>query len=281
MNTVYIVEKGCQLNIHMKNNKGYYSWIHSLNEAAVKSQINGFEMLNEASKGPTRAVRNYLPGQTERPITPGTDFNQRLHNVSAGLGTLLAKSGMTEKEMEPHAGGLLYSGRRELERPGSFMESDPASDIGDVGPLSTAQLKQEMANASVAKMKAATAAANAARAQGPVNAKPTGNANAVAMDAKDGEMADPEFVAPPERVHPEPQFKSAAEAEAFVKAHNAMKFAQENPMTDEEIAEREPSDEDELYRLSTPSAKWKTVKEDRKTVSNKITKLIQEANRKN
>jgi hypothetical protein len=39
----------------------------------------------------------------------------------------------------------------------------------------------------------------------------------------------------------------------------------------------EPPADDELYRLSTPSAKWKSVKEDRKVVSNKITKLIQES----
>lgn len=31
----------------MKNNKGYYSWIHSLNSAAMESQKRGFEMLNE------------------------------------------------------------------------------------------------------------------------------------------------------------------------------------------------------------------------------------------
>lgn len=277
MTTVYIVEKGCQLNIHMKNNKGYYSWIHSLNEAAVKSQIKGFEMLNEAAKGPSRPVKNYLRGQIERPSSESS----RSETAAAGIGKLMSDIGDPKEEIIRSVPDILSVGRMAVERPGSVAPSDASSDVGDVGPLSTTQLKQEIANASVAKMKAATAAANAARAQGPVNAKPTGNANAVAMDAKDGEMADPEFVAPPERIHPEPQFKSAAEAEAFVKAHNAMKFAQENPMTDEEIAEREPSDEDELYRLSTPSAKWKTVKEDRKTVSNKITKLIQEANRKN
>ena len=34
----------------MKNNKGYYSWIHSLNRAGLQAQRNGFNMLNEAKK---------------------------------------------------------------------------------------------------------------------------------------------------------------------------------------------------------------------------------------
>ena len=28
-------------------NKGYYGWIHSLNEAGIQAQRNGFEMLTE------------------------------------------------------------------------------------------------------------------------------------------------------------------------------------------------------------------------------------------
>ena len=35
------------INNFMKNNKGYYSWIHSLNEAAIKAQTKGQEMLAE------------------------------------------------------------------------------------------------------------------------------------------------------------------------------------------------------------------------------------------
>ena len=31
----------------MKNNKGYYSWIHSLNRAGIESQKRGFKMLKE------------------------------------------------------------------------------------------------------------------------------------------------------------------------------------------------------------------------------------------
>jgi hypothetical protein len=35
----------------MKNNKGYYSWIHSLNRAGLESQKRGFKILNEAKRG--------------------------------------------------------------------------------------------------------------------------------------------------------------------------------------------------------------------------------------
>jgi hypothetical protein len=38
------------LNIFMKNIKGYYSWIHSLKNAAIQSQQKGFQMLKEAKE---------------------------------------------------------------------------------------------------------------------------------------------------------------------------------------------------------------------------------------
>lgn len=34
----------------MKNNKGYYSWIHSMKNAAMQSHFNGQKMLNEATE---------------------------------------------------------------------------------------------------------------------------------------------------------------------------------------------------------------------------------------
>ena len=35
----------------MKNNKGYYGWIHSLNQAGLQAQQNGARMINEAKAG--------------------------------------------------------------------------------------------------------------------------------------------------------------------------------------------------------------------------------------
>lgn len=58
----------------MKNNKGYYSWIHSLKNAAMQSQHKGFEMLKEAREmGGDEDLRNELKKEkTER----GSDTRQ-------------------------------------------------------------------------------------------------------------------------------------------------------------------------------------------------------------
>ena len=53
MALLYILEIGCQLNIVMKNNKGYYHWIHSLNQASKQVQHNHAKLLHEATYNPT------------------------------------------------------------------------------------------------------------------------------------------------------------------------------------------------------------------------------------
>jgi len=45
----------------MKNNKGLYSWIHSLNEAAIQSHMKGIKMLNEEIRGPHFLFSKYRP----------------------------------------------------------------------------------------------------------------------------------------------------------------------------------------------------------------------------
>ena len=45
----------------MKNNKGFYSWIHSLNEAAIQSHMKGIKMLNEEKSGPHFLFSKYRP----------------------------------------------------------------------------------------------------------------------------------------------------------------------------------------------------------------------------
>jgi hypothetical protein len=52
----------------MKNNKGYYGWIHSLNQAAIESHIKGREMLAE---------------QKARKIVSGTPQSQALQQKMA------------------------------------------------------------------------------------------------------------------------------------------------------------------------------------------------------
>jgi len=242
-------------------NKGYYHWIHSLNEAAFQSQKKGFEMLNEAKSGPSRKVSNYLPGQIER---PERQLSPEL-TAAAGLGRFMKDIGvMTPESAKSMAPQLFDAGRHIAERPGTDFPDNPVDDIGEIGQASASVIKQEIANASAAKMRAATAAANASRSMGPVNAQPVGDAQAVEDDASDWEMADPEIT------HPEPQFKSPEEANAFVKGYNAMRFAQENPMSDEEIKDREREEEEaEDYRRDIRS-----MGESRKFVSSMIKKFL-------
>ena len=74
----------------MKNNKGYYSWIHSLKNAAVQSQQKGFEMLKEQREmgGDENLKREFLArkqatgqddrrgGQNRKDVTPAnSDIN--------------------------------------------------------------------------------------------------------------------------------------------------------------------------------------------------------------
>jgi hypothetical protein len=62
------------LNIFMKNNKGYYSWIHSLKNAAIQSQQKGFEMLKEArEEGGNEALKAQFKKEKE---LRGSDTNQ-------------------------------------------------------------------------------------------------------------------------------------------------------------------------------------------------------------
>jgi hypothetical protein len=52
---IYHVESFSQLNIHMKNNKGYYHWIHSLNSVVSGNQIRAQKILTEQNIGKTTA----------------------------------------------------------------------------------------------------------------------------------------------------------------------------------------------------------------------------------
>ena len=58
----------------MKNIKGYYSWIHSLKNAAMQSQQKGFEMLKEArEEGGNEALKAQFKKEKE---LRGSDTNQ-------------------------------------------------------------------------------------------------------------------------------------------------------------------------------------------------------------
>jgi hypothetical protein len=67
MPPLWHVETHCQLNILMKNNKGYYSWIHSLNEAAVKAQIFQQQLDEEKAKKKSGGMPGFF---SSGPATP-------------------------------------------------------------------------------------------------------------------------------------------------------------------------------------------------------------------
>lgn len=91
----------------MKNNKGYYSWIHSLNRAALQSQQIGQKMINEEraalrgggeeglKQGRTRIhgfSRPSMAGQGDIPVSVNTDpESDPIFATAKALGELIQK----------------------------------------------------------------------------------------------------------------------------------------------------------------------------------------------
>jgi hypothetical protein len=135
-------------------NKGYYGWIHSLNQAGLQAQQNGLRMLNEAKAGKITdpATRARLMGQMPKPMPVNSEVPSANNNVASGDGEDLTH---TSAKTIAKAGG----------------------DISVFDKLIT--------------MKQAEEAARLALLKGPVNLQPDGDANGVASDGADGVMADP------------------------------------------------------------------------------------------
>lgn len=89
----------------MKNNKGYYSWIHSLNEAAIKSQYEGQRIINEAkevSKGKKKQLNeNRKDDNWEGPNLPREEF----YKLAKQISDLLKQDGGITPESIERAGG--------------------------------------------------------------------------------------------------------------------------------------------------------------------------------
>jgi len=68
----------------MKNIKGYYSWIHSLNNAAIESQNKAFKMLNEAREG-----------------GKDVDLQAQLRARKMSMGRDTIQGGQNKKDVEP------------------------------------------------------------------------------------------------------------------------------------------------------------------------------------
>jgi hypothetical protein len=206
----------------MKNNKGYYGWIHSLNQAAMQSQQNGFRMINEANEAKAKKItdpakRTQLMGQMPQPTVINPE------SPSAHPADVMD----TISRFGPHS-------------PGTIKLAD-----GDVG---------EYVN--LERMKRAERLAQLAQNTGKIDAKPAGNANAVAADGQDGVIADPE------ESDFEDEIAQAAEIRKDALANRARREQEDYP--------EEPEND---YDYEIPTANWKTVRE---SIISKISKMMNE-----
>ena len=139
----------------MKNNKGRYNWIHSLNEAGLQAQQNGFNMLNEVTAkkitDPAKQAR-LMAQMPKNPVINPESPSAHPADVMDAISRL-----------GPHS-------------PGTIKLAD-----GDVG-----------AYVDLERMKRAERMAHMARSSGPIDAKPAGDAQAIEDDGQDLEIADPD-----------------------------------------------------------------------------------------
>jgi hypothetical protein len=245
----------------MKNIKGYYSWIHSLNEAAIQSQQKGFEMLKEEKArritDPQRQAA--LSGQMQPPAPrtmPGDDVLPIYGEAGQQLDA--ARASDLKAAMAAEIQDKMKSGVRGYEKVTPTSVSLAGGDPG--------------AYVEIARMKRAELAAKRARATGPVDAAPTGDADDVAMDAEDGEMADPGIGDPSS---PLPTYSLAAQArsdharELYKEASRAARIAARQAAAEEDYEERE-----DARRLSGPTGR--TGETYNESVNKKINKLLNE-----
>jgi hypothetical protein len=68
----------------MKNNKGYYGWIHSLNQAGLQAQQNGRNMLNEAKAGKITDSAKKAIIQAQLSSTPAKKLGSHIDDVYMG-----------------------------------------------------------------------------------------------------------------------------------------------------------------------------------------------------
>lgn len=141
----------------MKNNKGYYHWIHALNQTASQNQMRADKILTEAKavKITDKAKLEKL-GQQLMPIAPVEHGKPNIDPAAVRMfGQQLARTGPVTKQSITLAGG-------------------------DAGAFINLQ-----------QIKAAQTAADIAKAEGPIDAKPVGNAQDIEDDAQDGVLEDP------------------------------------------------------------------------------------------
>jgi hypothetical protein len=246
-------------------NKGYYGWIHSLNEAAMQSQQNGIDMLAEqvARKGEmlteakkpnrtaesiaqqkeylknysiTRAAKKKAADEAQAAVIAsnptGIDDQSDLkvdglHDTAAIIKAEGMKigSGVQRPETGYHQG----RSTDEVETGGTDeinLTSDDDSETGE--HAGTEELPY-------GKLPAESEIGRLARAETARLSVPAGNANAVALDARDGRMHGPLDAPPPTRVHPEPWYKSFGEADWAGAKLNGYQDKSDAQLEDEEL----------------------------------------------
>lgn len=271
-------------------NEGYYSWIHSLKSAAIKSQQKGFYMLNEqkATKitdaAKQAALGSQLSATPTATVRPMRDAQSRKGERGQDILDIRDEQGkVVHRATESELTAMMIQAIRDKEA-GGVRGYEPASPDsvelagGDPAALISSRRAQDL----LARQREA----DISKIKGPINSKPAGSANDVANDAKDGVVedddilpADPSFFKipsaagipeqPPLRVHPPAIYKTAADAAGAVAALNL----QMNPRTPaEEIEADLQAQEEEEREDYRRAARY----ENTRRVNNKIFKLIGE-----
>jgi hypothetical protein len=132
----------CQLNIHMKNNKGYYSWIHSMKNAAMESHFNGQRMLKEAREDDydpevaarIAALRSGRASEMEahRQRTAEIEAAQRAEIMSGRISPVSAGGESAKKEAKAHARAMKKSGLSKDVKPAGDLNGDGIASAQDV-----------------------------------------------------------------------------------------------------------------------------------------------------
>ena len=256
-------------------NKGYYGWIHSLNEAGIQAQRNGFEilaeqrahkaeMLNEAKK-PNRGEESTAKQKEYLKNYSITRAAKKKAADAAKAAVIAANPNGIDDQSDLQIDGLhdmaaiikaegmkMGSG---VERPESGYHND-----NDFDPNDPHAGTEELPNGELPRE---SEIGRLARAETARLSIPAGNANAVAQDGADGVMDGPL----PTRVHPDAWYDSPERA--------SWETAKLNGYEDETDAAREDKN---LRRLTVPRRGSFTgpVTE---SVSQKISRIMNEGNK--
>ena len=246
----------------MKNNKGYYSWIHSLNEAAIQSQHKGFEMLKEekARKITDPHRQAALSGQMQPPPPRTMQGDDVL--------PIYDKKGRRAEAVRERTAKRAFAAEiidKQLSKVPGYAINPESITRGRGDPS---------IHAEITKMKDAELLAHLASFDGPIDAAPVGDANDVEDDAQDGVMADPGIgIGDPSS--PLPTYSLAAQArseharESYKEASRAARIAARQAASEQEYEERE-----DARRWSGPTGR--TGETYSESVNIKINKLMNE-----